>query len=266
MVLPIHDDNPVRRAPVVTYLLIALNVGIFLLTPVARDPFGHQQTVASVCAQTTFFDRYAAIPRELLTNRQLARRPVGIRTDQGVVPCPVVRYMKIPVASVLFAMFLHGGWLHLLGNMLFLYVFGNNVEDRLGRLWYLGFYLICGYVATYAFALSDPNSTTTLVGASGAIAGVLGGYLVLYPRARITSIVPPLFFLPFRLPAWVVLGFWFVLQYWYSARAAASSGAGVAYLAHVAGFLVGGLLVWPLRRRRTLPPSPPYPQTWRAGY
>ena len=265
MVLPLHDDNPVRRPPVLTYLLILLNLGVFLLSPTARDPLLRgQQTVASVCEQTSFFDRYGAIPRELFTNRQLPPRRIGVSTDEGVVACPVQRYDKIPVLSVLYAMFLHGGWLHLLGNMLFLFIFGNNVEDRLGRFRFLGFYLLCGYAATYGFALSDVTSTTTLVGASGAVAGVLGAYLLLYPRARVTSIVPPFFFLPFRLPAWVVLGLWFLLQYWYSAGAAVGSGAGVAYLAHVIGFLVGVALVVPLRNRR--PPPPVYPQVWRAGY
>lgn len=265
MVLPLHDDNPVRRTPVVTYLLIALNVGVFLVSPISRGPvLGGRQTVVSVCAQNTFFDRYAAIPKELLTNHQLPPHRIGVQTDHGVVACPVQRYDKIPVLSVLFAMFLHGGWLHLGGNMLFLFIFGNNVEDRLGRIRFGGFYLLCGVAATYGFALSDPTSTTTLVGASGAIAGVLGAYLLLYPRARVTSVVPPLFFLPFRLPAWVVLGFWFVLQYWYSAGAAVGSGADVAYLAHVVGFLLGAVLVLPLRRRR--PPPPVYPQVWRTGY
>lgn len=265
MVLPIHDDNPVRRLPVVTYLLILLNIGIFLTSPIAGDPLLRgQQTVASVCEQSAYFDRYAAIPKEVVSNRQLPPRPVGVPTDEGVVACPVQRYDKVPVLSVLFAMFLHGGWLHLLGNMLFLYIFGNNVEDRLGRLRYLGFYLLCGYAATYGFALSDPSSTTTLVGASGAVAGVLGAYLLLFPRARVTSIIPPLFFLPFRLPAWVVLGFWFLLQYWYSAGAGVGSGAGVAYLAHVVGFVVGVALVIPLRNKR--PPPPVRPPVWRAGY
>lgn len=265
MVLPLHDDNPVRRTPVVTYLLIALNIGVFLISPVSREsPVGGRQTVASVCEQRTFFDRYAAIPKELFTNEQLPPRRLGVRTDEGVFACPTSRYDKIPVLSVLYAMFLHGSWLHLLGNMLFLFIFANNVEDRLGRLRFSGFYLLCGYAATYGFGLSDVASTTALVGASGAVAGVLGAYLLLFPRARVTSVVLPFFFLPFRLPAFVVLGFWFLLQYWNSAGVASGSGAGVAYLAHVVGFVVGAALVLPLHRRR--PPPPVYPPVWRAGY
>jgi membrane associated rhomboid family serine protease len=152
-------------------------------------------------------------------------------------------------------MFLHGGWLHLLGNMLFLWVFGNNVEDRLGRLRFIAFYLLCGYVAAYGFALANANSPVPLVGASGAIAGVLGAYIVLYPRARVWSLVPIFFFIPLRLPAWLVLGTWFVLQWIYSRGFAVSEGGAVAYLAHVLGFVTGVLLALPLRRHR--PPPPP---------
>jgi membrane associated rhomboid family serine protease len=161
--------------------------------------------------------------------------------------------------SVLTAMFLHGGWLHLLGNMLFLFVFGNNVEDRLGRLRFLAFYLVCGYAATYGFALFQASSTQPLVGASGAIAGVLGAYLVLYPRARVLSLLTFLFFLPVRLPAWVVLGSWFLLQYLYFRGAGVAAGSGVAYGAHVVGFVVGAFLVWGLRSSRAAAPrwSPP---------
>jgi membrane associated rhomboid family serine protease len=151
-------------------------------------------------------------------------------------------------------MFLHGGLLHLLGNMLFLWVFGNNVEDRLGRIRYLLFYLICGYAAAYGFAIANANSTVPLIGASGAIAGVLGAYFVLFPNAKVTSLVPFLLFLPLRLPAWFVLGFWFVLQWIYSSGSAVASGAGVAYLAHVVGFVLGAAITLVLGLRRRDPP------------
>ena len=144
-------------------------------------------------------------------------------------------------------MFLHGGWLHLLGNLLFLYVFGNNVEDRLGRVRFLAFYLGCGYAATYGFSAAFGGSDQPLVGASGAIAGVLGAYLVLFPRARVWSLLTFFFFLPVRLPAWLVLASWFVLQYLYTRGAGLSEATGTAYLAHVIGFLVGAALVWRLR-------------------
>ncbi len=257
MVIPIHDSNPVRRTPVVTYLLILLNIGIFLVSPVSGLSGGGGAD--RVCRQQAFFREYAAIPRELTSNHQLSEpTPTGdlARAPDGRIGCLVGRpsYDKAPALSVLFAMFLHGGWLHLLGNMLFLFVFGNNVEDRFGRLRYLLFYLACGYIATYAFSFAYANDTTTLVGASGAIAGVLGAYLVMFPRARVVSLVPFFFFIPLRLPAWLVLGSWFLLQYLYFRGAGLTGGAGVAYFAHVAGFVAGLLIAVAFGRARRRPP------------
>ncbi|HUR50601.1 MAG TPA: rhomboid family intramembrane serine protease [Mycobacteriales bacterium] len=250
MVIPVHDDNPTRRTPVVTYALLAVNIVVFLLSPLASHVVG-DTSGAQQCRQIAFLEHWAAVPDELVHNRQ---EPV-VETDQvavgedGQVACEraAPSYTKLPWLSVLTAMFLHGGWLHLLGNMLFLFVFGNNVEDRLGRLRFLGFYLLCGYAATYGFALFQPSSTQPLVGASGAIAGVLGAYLVLYPRARVLSLLTFLFFLPVRLPAWLVLGGWFALQYLYFRGAGVAEGSNVAYGAHVVGFVVGAALVWGLR-------------------
>ncbi|MEP7053733.1 MAG: rhomboid family intramembrane serine protease [Actinomycetota bacterium] len=257
MVLPIHDENPTRRTPWITYLLIAINVFVFLQEPIGRLSVAGAPTLTQACRQEAFFRRYAAIPRELTSGEQL---PLTVGAAEPPDSCQVVApsYTKAPALSVLQSMFLHGGWLHLLGNMLFLFVFGNNVEDRLGRLAYLAFYVVCGFAATYVFAFSDRNSVTTVVGASGAIAGVLGGYLVLFPRVRVLSLVPFLFFLPFRLPAWLVLGSWFLLQYMYSRGAAMTSGSDVAYLAHVAGFVFGFLVLWLLRRRLAPPRSASY--------
>src|SRR6266581_7806610 len=261
--IPIHDENPTFRTAWVTIALIAINLVVFLVEPVALSISGNPSSAADACRQEAFFRRYAAIPKELTSNRQL---PLTItsgqpRVEGNQVACPLGRpnFDKIPALSVLYAMFLHGSWLHILGNMLFLWVFGNNIEDRLGRLRYLFFYLLCGYIATYGFALADPNSTTTLIGASGAIAGVLGAYLVLYPRARVTSLVPFLLFLPVRLPAWIVLGSWFVLQWLYYQGAGMGQGSSVAYFAHVAGFIAGvvaTILLGGLRPNRR-PPSPP---------
>jgi membrane associated rhomboid family serine protease len=244
VVIPIHDDNPVRRTPVVTYLLIALNFVFFFSEPVVSQIGVGQQTVAQVCQQQDYFDRYAAIPRELTHNRPLPPHAYEVRTNTGVQQCPVINENgKQPYLSVLYSMFLHGGWLHILGNMLFLYIFGNNVEDRFGRVKFLLFYLFCGYVATYGFAFGTPDSTQTLVGASGAIAGVLGAYLVMFPKARVMSIVPlAIIWIPLRLPAWLVLGGWFLLQWLYSSGTGVASGAGVAYLAHVFGFVAGVLV------------------------
>ena len=250
--LPIHDVNPTRRTPVVTYLLIAVNVVAFLLSPVATHVLGGTGE-RDQCRQVAFFDHYAAEPKEVLTGTQQPQAATGeVGTDPagGRTGCLVQQpppFRKTPFVSVLTAMFLHGGWLHLLGNMLFLYVFGNNVEDRLGRLRYALFYVFCGYVATYGFSLFTPSSTSPLIGASGAVAGVLGAYLVLYPRAKVWSLLTFLFFLPVRLPAWLVLGSWFVLQYLYFRGAGVAEGTGVAYGAHVVGFVVGALLVLRLR-------------------
>ena len=248
MVIPIHDDNPVHRVPVITYLLILVNVVVFFSEPIARSPLPGETPAAQACRQEAYFREYAAIPKEIVTNDPLdvtAGPPLG---EDG---CRPVRpdYDKSPFLSVLFAMFLHGGLLHLVGNMLFLYVFGNNVEDRLGRVRFLLGYLAWGYVATYVFAFSFPDTTTVLVGASGAVAGVLGGYLRLFPHARVTSLVPFLLFFPFRLPAWLVLGMWFALQWLYSRGAGLTEGSGVAYLAHVAGFVAGFLTLLVVRTR-----------------
>jgi membrane associated rhomboid family serine protease len=262
--IPIHDENPTRRTAIVTLALIGINVAIFLIEPFAVKALpGARDTPAQECQAQAFFDRYAAIPKELTSGHQLGEVASGAASPRG---CLASRppYQKSPFVSVLTAMFLHGGWLHLLGNMLFLWVFGNNVEDRLGRVRYMIFYLVCGYLATYGFALAQPHSTETLVGASGAIAGVLGAYLVLYPTARVTSLIPFLLFLPARLPAWIVLGSWFVLQWIYSSQVGTTGGAGVAYLAHVVGFLAGIVLIVLLGglspRRR------PPPQAWRGRY
>jgi rhomboid family protein len=242
MVIPVHDINPLRRTPWVTYALIAVNTVVLLLIPGMLP--GSLPRAVTVCRQAAFDDRYGAIPRELVKDRPLPVVVTGrVVATPRVTACAVGRpgYHKNPVLSVLTAMFVHAGWLHLLGNMLFLAIFGNNVEDRFRKLPYLVFYLACGYIAAYGFAFVHPSSTAPLVGASGAIAGVLGAYLALYPRARVWSLVPFLFFIPLRLPAWIVLGLWFVLQWAYSFGIAGGGGA-VAYVAHVFGF-VAGLLV-----------------------
>ena len=252
MVLPVHDVNPTRRAPWVTRLLLLTNVVVFVLSPIALAPLLGEANAASLCRQIAFLDEYAAKPAEVIRNDaedEVATGAVGTAPDgeTGCVTQSPPPYEKSPARSVLTAMFLHGGWLHLLGNMLFLYVFGNNVEDRLGKLRFLAFYLACGYAATYGFSLFFNGSTQPLVGASGAIAGVLGAYLVLFPRAKVWSLLTFFFFLPVRLPAWLVLGSWFLLQYLYARGAGLAANTGTAYLAHVIGFAVGALLVWKMR-------------------
>jgi membrane associated rhomboid family serine protease len=266
VVIPVHDINPLRRTPWVTYALVAVNVAVLLLTPVAIGTVASQPGPTALCKQTAFYDRWAAIPRELTTDRPLPLVPSGQAavTAQGAA-CLLQRpaYHKIPALSVLWSMFLHAGWLHLLGNMLFLVVFGNNIEDRMRRLPFLLFYLACGYVAAYGFAIANPTSTQPLIGASGAISGVLGAYIVLYPRARVWSLVPFLFFIPVRTPAWLVLGLWFGLQWVYSAGIATPGAGSVAYLAHVFGFLFGVLVGFVMRMLSPSPPPLPPPRRAR---
>ncbi|MFE9648447.1 rhomboid family intramembrane serine protease [Streptomyces sp. NPDC006365] len=259
MVIPVHDVNPARRTPFVTYALIGANVLVFLATPGVAASLVGESSLTQLCQLQAFLDEWAAVPREMLQDRTPTVVPTG---DVAVGPqgpgCVVgpPDYDKSPPLSVLTAMFLHGSWLHLLGNMLFLLIFGNNIEDRLGHVRYLLFYVVCGYAAAYAFALVNATSGDPLIGASGAIAGVLGAYLVLYPKARVWVLVPFLIFLPLRLPAWLVLGFWFGLQAVYSSGAGVSEAGTVAYLAHVAGFVAGMLLAWPLRPGTPPPPEP----------
>ncbi len=260
VVIPVHDVNPARRTPWVTYALIAANLVVFLaFTPGVVDSLTGGSSLADLCRLQAFLDRYAAVPQELVHHRMPNLVPTG---GTGVGPqgpgCVVDRpgYDKSPELSVLTAMFLHGGWLHLLGNMLFLWIFGNNVEDRMGHVRYLLFYVVCGYAACYGFALLNAGSGDPLIGASGAVAGVLGAYLVLYPTARVWVLVPFLIFLPLRLPAWLVLGSWFVLQAFYSAGQGVSEAGTVAYVAHVAGFAVGMLLARPLKPGTPPPPDP----------
>ncbi|WP_344830137.1 rhomboid family intramembrane serine protease [Actinocorallia longicatena] len=244
--MPLYDNQPTRRAPLVTYVLIALNFGIFLLTPMAslghRDDGPH----ALACDRAVFIQEYGAIPRELTSNDALPV-PADIAEE-----CGEASYAKSPFLSALTSMFLHSGWLHMFGNMVYLFVFGQATEDRMGRLRYLLFYLICGYAAAYGFAATYPHSEVPLIGASGAIAGVLGSHLVLFPRSKTIALVSGI--IPFRLPAWVILGQFFILQ-WLSLGA---SDDNVAYVAHIYGFLAGaalGLLArtpWATRRAALL--------------
>jgi len=259
VVIPIHDRNPTRRTPYVTRVLIAVNAAAFLVSPLVLGGIGDSAAEAA-CAVQGFFDRWAAIPRELMSGEQLPLvAGPAVLDATGAPACQLVEptYEKWPILSTVTAAFLHGGWVHLLGNMLFLFVFGNNVEDRLGHVRYLLFYLACAVAAAYVFALTDVNGRATLVGASGAIAGVLGAYLAWYPRARVIALVPFLLFIPLPLPAWVVLGSWFVIQAFYSLGAGVAGGD-VAYMSHVAGFAVGFLFGLALGRGKE-PPRPVSP-------
>ncbi|MEV0095742.1 rhomboid family intramembrane serine protease [Streptomyces sp. NPDC050738] len=213
------------RGPVVTYGVIGLCCLVFLLGPASgfNPVYGTGDTL--LAAQSAYFARWGVVPDELTT-----------ATGHALI-------------TPLTALFVHANWLHLLGNMLFLYVFGAMTEERMGRIHFAGFYLVVGYLALLAYALAHPSSDQPLVGASGAISGVLGAFLYLFPKARVTSIFPFLLFLPLRFPAWIVLIFWFVLQ-WLAAQGA-GSGPGVAYLAHLVGFSMGFVYAAAVYRRTT---------------
>jgi membrane associated rhomboid family serine protease len=238
--LPLFDRNPTRRTPVITVALIVVNVAVYFLLqqPARNEPGG----------DTRYAFEHAAIPCEIVTGDPLDRDEITRTLSGNEDACvsneragePEVFPEKQPWLSILYSMFLHGSLLHLGGNMLFLWIFGNNIEDRLGRLRYLAFYLLAGVVATGAHIAVNPSSTIPLVGASGAIAGVMGVYLIWFPRARILSLV--FGFLPVDVPAMWVLGFWFVSQFFLN------PASGVAAGAHVGGFVFGVLFGLVVRR------------------
>lgn len=238
---PIRDHNPSGRTPYVTWALMALNIGVFLsYWPLFADPRAVQ----------AFFAEWAMIPVMV--------------TQHG------------EWTGMLTAMFLHGGVLHLAGNMLFLWIFGDNLEDEMGHLPYLGFYLASGVAAGLAQVLAAPLSTVPMVGASGAIAGVMGGYLLLYPRARVDVLVILIFlFYIVTVPAWLMLGLWFLFQILSGLGADLSQG-GVAYWAHAGGFIAGAVLTLPVwlrkggtvwwQRTHGLPPNPEGQYRWQRSH
>ena len=207
---PLRDHNPSTRTPIITYALMALNIGVFLAT----YPY-----LAATAQGAAFFGTWGMVPRDVVTGDNLV--------------------------SLVTAMFLHGGWMHLFGNMLFLWIFGDNLEDELGHLGYLGYYLACGVGAGLAQVFADPSSPVPTVGASGAIAGLLGGYLLLFPKARIDVLfIFIVFFRIFPVSAWLVLLVWFGLQLVYGLAANAAQD-GVAYWEHIGGFVLGMALMLP---------------------
>lgn len=208
---PIRDHNPSGKTPYVTYALIAANIAIFLfMLPLYSNDRALMQ----------FYWEWALIPAK--------EGWTGYFTSQ----------------------FLHSGFMHIAGNMLFLWIFGDNMEEEFGHIPFLGFYLASGVAAGLAQTMADPNSTIPMVGASGAIAGVMGGYLLMFPKARVdVLVVIVVFFRIFPIPAWIVLGIWFGIQL-FSGASTAAEGGGVAYWAHAGGFVAGLLMTLPLWTRR----------------
>ena len=216
--IPLRDVIPSRTTPYITVTIIVLN------------------------ALAWFYE--LAMPREELS--------VFLQI-YGIVPGAFIP------STLLTGMFLHGGWSHVIGNMWYLWIFGDNVEDRLGHGRFLVFYLLCGFAAAFGQIVMDPDSTLPMIGASGAIAGVMGAYFVLYPHSRVLTLIPLIIFWEIiELPAIMLLGFWFLMQL-FSAGAiavtASTGGGGVAFMAHVAGFVIGMISVFAFRRRQR-------PETW----
>ncbi|MDX1503809.1 MAG: rhomboid family intramembrane serine protease [Thermoanaerobaculia bacterium] len=249
---PLRDDNPTRRAPVVTGLLITLNLLAWLLLQRAGSG---PDFVQSLCS-------FGAIPADVVG--ALGRGDL-LRLGESVV-CEAG---GLGWTAILTSMFLHGGWMHLLGNMWFLWIFGNNIEDSMGAGRFVVFYLACGVAAALAHIVTDPASVVPMVGASGAISGVMGAYLVLYPRVRVdTLFILFVYVRVFSLPAWVVLVEWFAIQLFSGIGTLGGPGAGVAFWAHVGGFVAGlaliRLFVRPelVRARRGAPRERPRRPPW----
>ena len=231
---PLRDDNPTTITPVVTWVLIAISSIVFFyqfsLGPEESQIFAYQ---------------FGAVPDVVAGTERL---PANI----ALIP---------PILSLFTSMFLHGGWMHLVGNMWFLWIFGNNIEEAMGHLRYLAFYLICGLLASIAQILSYPESSIPTIGASGAIAGVMGAYLMLYPRARVWTLIFLVFFIRLiYLPASVVLGFWILIQFINGSMTAGHGAGGVAFWAHIGGFVSGVLLVGLFKKRNVRFFNPPRQQ------
>jgi membrane associated rhomboid family serine protease len=243
-VIPLRDEKPTSTRPVITLLLIAVCVVVyFFVEPIGQVSLvGHSTSATAQQAANEFSYHYAAIPCELVRGRPVTPNDLqdGCRRQPEGVPLFPGKAIWL---AVVISMFLHASLLHIGGNMLFLWIFGNNVEDKLGHVKYLLFYLLAGVVATAAYVASNALSTEPLLGASGAIAGVMGVYLVYFPRAPIRTLIliPPLILWP-RVPAWLLLILWFVSQFF------VSPGSAVAWTAHVGGFLFGAGIGWLWRR------------------
>ena len=231
---PYKDENPTLRQPVVTFALIALNVAAWVLFQHMGQSPGLEQ---SVC-------RLGLVPGHLL-----GHLPSGATVQLG--PGASCRISDLPGwETVLTSMFMHGGWLHLIGNMWFLWVFGNNVEDSSGRLRFLIFYLLCGAIAALAQSLANPESRIPMVGASGAISGVMGAYIILYPKVRVHMLVFLGFYVTkLAVPAYFMLGYWLLIQLVSGALAVGQESGGVAFLAHAGGFVAGMLLITLFKNR-----------------
>jgi membrane associated rhomboid family serine protease len=268
-VIPLKDENPTRSFPIFTLAILVACVGIyFLIQPTGQGTF-LAKTADQAGEELEFDLRYAAIPCEVTEGRPLSLEEIVETFNEGDVTACRDNPESRPFApdksvwlAVLFSMFLHGSLLHIAGNMLYLWIFGNNIEDVMGKVPFLVFYLLGGLAATIAHIAVDPSSTVPVVGASGAIAAVMGAYLVLFPNAPIRSLFIFFFILYREISAKWLLGFWFISQFFIS------PGSGVAWVAHVGGFVFGALVALlfrqRLRARHLVPERHAPPDYWSA--
>ncbi len=234
--IPLSDDNPTERPPLVTVSAIVACVLVFLYQASLPDRPGE-----------AFIYQYGAIP--------------AVVTGQAGLPPELATLPSY--ASLFTSMFLHGSWMHLIGNMLYLWIFGNNVEDSMGHARFVVFYLLSGVLAAYAHIAIDPGSTIPMVGASGAISGVLGAYLLLFPRAQVLVLLPlGLMSRMMHIPAWIVLGLWFGMQLLSGGASLGRQGGGVAFFAHIGGFVVGMLSIGLFKRRDVRLFAPAHDDRW----
>jgi membrane associated rhomboid family serine protease len=254
--IPLHDSVPTRRRPVLTIALILVNIAVFLWSQgAATQILQSNRGPVRVDGFTAVTAEYGFVPCELTLRCAAGDDTVDVGTFTDGTPA-VVRVHHVPVGlTLLTSIFMHGGWEHLLGNMLFLWIFGNNIEDRVGRRRFLIFYLLGGLAASALQLAAGPSSDVPNIGASGAIAAVLGGYLLLYPTAAVVTFIPPFFFFP--LPAVFFLVGWFALQILAASSVqVGSAGGGVAYFAHIGGFAFGLLTIrWWVRKNEPRPPA-----------
>ncbi len=225
--IPLKDYIPTSKFPLISVLIIIINIAVFAIDRITGHytPITHESS-HGVITQYQFIG--------------------GITLHYALIPAAVTKHLATNWPSFFTSMFLHGNWLHIGSNMLYLWIFGNNVEDILGHCKFAIFYFTCGLIATFAQILSGPASTVPIVGASGAIAGVMGAYLLLFPQSRILTLVPIFFFfLFFKLPAVVIIGYWVLIQFVNASLMGGGEmlrGGGVAYFAHIGGFMAG--VVW----------------------
>ncbi len=220
--IPLRDDNPAHITPLLTVSFIVLCTLVYI----------YQASLPSQPGEL-FVYRFGAIPATVFGNTAL----------------PPEIHGAAPFVTLITSMFLHGSWMHLIGNMLYLWIFGDNVEGAMGHIRFIMFYVLCGVIAVFSHAFTDPSSTVPMVGASGAISGVLGAYLLLFPRAQVLVLIPlGLYTRTMYVPAALVLGLWFVLQVLSGGMSVGRSGGGVAFFAHVGGLLAGMALIGLFKR------------------